>query len=183
VTEPENLLARFADYRAARLAFLETLGLGHSNRDPLAEFAEHLVCSVLGGTLAGCRTQKGWDVETADHVRVQVKYVADPERGTVGNWHNIIIADEADEFALVVLERLVPKAIHVFTRESLDGCYDALDKTHANRGTRLNFTGAVHDRIIADPATFERLGVRTFAFGGHGLLTDGDTPTAMGTGR
>ncbi len=178
---PEHLLAGFAEYRTARLAFLETLGLGHSNRDPIAEFAEHLVCSVLGGTLAGCRTQKGWDVETTDRVRVQVKYVADPERGMVGNWHNIVIADEADEFALVVLERLVPKAIHVFTRESLAGCYDALEKTHASRGTQLNFTGAVHDRIMADPATFERLGVRTFVLSGHGFLADVETPTAMGT--
>lgn len=172
---PDLLLARFAEYRTARLAFLGTLGLGHSNRDPIAEFAEHLVCSVLGGTLAGCRTQKDWDVETTDHVHVQVKYVADPERGTAGNWHNIVIADEAHEFALVVLERLVPKAIHVFTRDSLAGCYDVLGKTHANRGTQLNFTGAVHDRILADPAVFEMLGVRTF------ILADVETPTAMGT--
>lgn len=173
------LIARFAEYRTARLAFLDSLGLGHSNRDPVAEFSEHLVRSVLGGSLAECRTQKGWDVETPDHVRVQVKYLADPERATGGNWHNVIIADEADEFALVVLERLVPKAIHVFTRKSLCGCYDALGKAHANRGTQLNFTGAVHDRIMADPAAFERLGVRTFVLDDSGLLPDQDTPSPM----
>src|SRR5256885_11359936 len=47
-----ELLTALGEYRPARQAFLATLGLPASNRDPFAEFSEQLVHALMGGTLA-----------------------------------------------------------------------------------------------------------------------------------
>jgi hypothetical protein len=44
-----TLLNALDTYRVARHAILEAMGLPVSNRDPLAEFSEHLVQALLGG--------------------------------------------------------------------------------------------------------------------------------------
>jgi hypothetical protein len=61
-----ELLSALNAYRVARQALLETLGLGQSNRDPLAEFAEHLVAALWGGQLAESRVQANYDLTSAD---------------------------------------------------------------------------------------------------------------------
>ena len=68
----------YRTYSEARRQFLRTLGCDDSCRDPLSEFAERLVNQQLGGTLATSRVQKGYDLETPDGRRVQVKYLANP---------------------------------------------------------------------------------------------------------
>jgi hypothetical protein len=57
-----ELLAALDVYRPARQQLLATLGLGPSNRDPLAEFSEHFVMALMGGTLASSRVQTQYDL-------------------------------------------------------------------------------------------------------------------------
>ena len=47
-----ELLAALEEYRVARERLLSVLGPRMSNRDPLAEFAEHFVAALMGGRLA-----------------------------------------------------------------------------------------------------------------------------------
>lgn len=49
------LTAALRVYREARKLLLATLNLPMSNRDPLAEWAEHFVAAVTGGMLEGSR--------------------------------------------------------------------------------------------------------------------------------
>jgi len=76
-----GLLTALANYRQARFTLLDTIGLRHSNRDPLSEFSESLVAEVLGAQPAESRVQTGYDLTTADGIRVDVKYLANPENG------------------------------------------------------------------------------------------------------
>jgi hypothetical protein len=46
-----TLVAALEQYRNARQHFLALLGLPMSNRDPLAEFSEHLVAALTGAAL------------------------------------------------------------------------------------------------------------------------------------
>ncbi|TDA69365.1 MAG: hypothetical protein D9V47_05535 [Clostridia bacterium] len=87
-TDAGSLIKYFQEYWRARLALLERLGCPHSNRDPLAEFSERLVASLLGGRLAESRVEKGYDVLRPDSGRVQVKYLANPD-GTWVNGHTV----------------------------------------------------------------------------------------------
>jgi hypothetical protein len=64
-----ELLGALEEYRAARQRLLEVLGPRPSNRDPLAEFAEHFVAALTGGWVAVSPVQAGWDVQLADGAR------------------------------------------------------------------------------------------------------------------
>jgi hypothetical protein len=66
-----ELLAAFEAYRPARQAFLRVLGLPSSNRDPLSELSDQLVCSLVGGTMATaeCRLAMTWSWLTAASCR------------------------------------------------------------------------------------------------------------------
>lgn len=79
-----ELLAALNAYRIARQALLIRLGLPSSNRDPLAEFSEHLVAALTGGTLATSRVQARYDLVLGDSTTVQVRYLANP----AGPWVN-----------------------------------------------------------------------------------------------
>src|SRR6185437_6645105 len=57
------------------------LGPRRSNRDPLAEFSEHFVAALTGGTLAASPVQAGWDVQLASEEKVQGKYLANSAPG------------------------------------------------------------------------------------------------------
>ncbi|GAA4595876.1 hypothetical protein BJY16_001826 [Actinoplanes octamycinicus] len=61
------------------------MGLAVSNRDPLAEFSEHLVQALLGAQLAASRVQAHWDLALPDGAKVQVKYLANPADGWVAH--------------------------------------------------------------------------------------------------
>src|SRR5262249_5622271 len=85
----EVLLRSLEAYRAARVRLLEVLDLAVSNRDPLAEFSEHLVQALLGGKLASSRVQKGYDLTIPSGERVQVRYLANPGAVSWVNEHNV----------------------------------------------------------------------------------------------
>jgi hypothetical protein len=82
-----ELLSALAESRDARQRLLEILGRRQSNRDPLAEFAEHFVAALTGGSVAASPVQAGWDIQLADGGKVQVKYLANTTPGT-GAWVN-----------------------------------------------------------------------------------------------
>lgn len=84
VNESDRLMQAMARYSLARREFLAELGLGRSNRDPLAEFSEGLVAALLGGTLATSRVQRGHDLVAPRYGQVQVRYLANPP----GPWIN-----------------------------------------------------------------------------------------------
>ena len=79
-----QLLGALAAYRPARQTFLVSLGLPASNRDPFAEFSEHFVHALMGGTLAASRVQAGHDLVLDDGTQVQFRYLANPA-GTLVN--------------------------------------------------------------------------------------------------
>lgn len=79
-------LAAWAEYRQARYRLLDHLSTAQSNRDPMSEFAEILVRDLVGGQLAPSRTEKGWDVETPEGEKIQVRYLAN-RSGNWANWH------------------------------------------------------------------------------------------------
>jgi hypothetical protein len=63
VDKPERaaeLLAALEEYRPARERLLSVLGPRMSNRDLLAEFAEHFVAALMGGRLAASPVQAYW---------------------------------------------------------------------------------------------------------------------------
>lgn len=84
-----NLIVALGTYRAAREKFLVALGCDSSNRDPFAEFAEHVALAIIGGNLAQSRVQKGWDLTDGDGQRVQVRYLANP----ASRWVNEHLVD------------------------------------------------------------------------------------------
>jgi hypothetical protein len=51
---------------------LRTRGIIRTDNAPAGDYAEYLVHRALGGDLA-TNSKKSWDVETADHERIQVK--------------------------------------------------------------------------------------------------------------
>jgi UDP-N-acetylglucosamine 2-epimerase (non-hydrolysing) len=90
-----DLQAAVEAYARARQAMLESLGLPASNRDPLAEFSEHLVRALVVGEFPESRVQRSYDV-IAGKRKIQVKYLANP----IGPWineHAVRVNDEMDE--------------------------------------------------------------------------------------
>jgi hypothetical protein len=77
-------------YRVARHAPLASSTLPASNRDPLAEFSEHRVQALLGGTFAASRVQANWDLTPPYGDGVPLRYLADPagRADPTGRWVN-----------------------------------------------------------------------------------------------
>lgn len=98
----------FQQYRQARIDFLKMLLPEYqSNRDPLSEFSEWLVAKLVGGDLADSQVQKGWDVQTSDGHRIQVKYLANSQTKWV-NEHEVRLTDDMTKYAIVIFEALQP---------------------------------------------------------------------------
>lgn len=157
--EVRGLLQACRGYSAARRSFLQHLGVAQSNRDPLAEFSEVLVASLVGGKLAANRVQKDWDVEDPDGQRIQVKYLANPAHGKWPNEHLVRRLEQADAYALVIFENLQPTVVHLFPVDLSPVCA-ALGKRHAHQDRELQFTRANHLAIIRDPERFRELGMQ-----------------------
>jgi len=151
----------FRAYSEARRQFLKTLGCHDSYRDPLSEFAERLVCQQLGGTMAGSRVQKGYDLVTPDGRRVQVKYLANPS-GPWRNGHAVMFSGEMDDYAVVFFEGPEVRAIIVFRRETLGSVCLELKKRHPNQDSVLQLTQADFNKLILDQKLFAKLGVSCF---------------------
>lgn len=159
-----ELLGALTAYRTGRRALLHALGCPASNRDPLAEFSEHLVAALLGGQLASSRVQKGFDLTTPDGARVQVRYLANPA-GSWPNEHVIDFRGDCDRYALVTFEDLRPQAVLVFARETIEEVCRLLGKRHPDQDTCLQLTRRNFTRLLEEPARLGNSGSRSSIFG------------------
>lgn len=154
--------AAYQRYIEARNALLDELQLSRrSNRDPLAEFSEWLVATLVDGRLADSPVQPGWDVRSPDGERIQVKYLANSADAWV-NEHYIQVNDLMDSYAIVIFEAFLPKAVIIFPANNLAAVGLALSKRHDKLDTTLQFTRANYRQIVGDPARFKLLSVRTY---------------------
>jgi hypothetical protein len=149
-------------YRAARERLLSVLGPRMSNRDPLADFAEHLVAALMGGRLASSPVQTGWDVELPDGAKVQVKYLAntaDPTGRAWVNEHLVRSLPGVDWYALVIIEGFRVCGMAAFP-PNLSTICQAPGKLHGNQDITLQVGRQNWLAISAGPDRFRRLGMR-----------------------
>ena len=135
-----ELLGALEEYRAARQRLLEVLGPRQSNRDPLAEFAEHFVAALTGGSVAASPVQAGWDVQLAGGGKVQVKYLANSAVGA-GAWVNEHVVRSfpgVDWYALVIIEGFLVSGVAAFPA-ALGPVCRALGKRHPDQDATLQF--------------------------------------------
>jgi hypothetical protein len=168
------LLKAFEAYRSARVRLLGVLDLAVSNRDPLAEFSEHLVQALLGGKLASNRVQKDYDLIIPSGEKVQVRYLANPGTPKWVNEHHVRCAPGFDLYALALYEAFTPASVLVFPR-SLMAIGTALHKAHPGQDQNLQLTRANYLMIRGDPDQFRRLGMQVW------LAPFGQTGLAEGT--
>ncbi|MEU4066496.1 hypothetical protein AB0F25_29600 [Streptomyces wedmorensis] len=155
-----GLLSALASYRTARQELLETMALSGSNRDPLAEVAEHLVLALWGGRLAESRVQANYDLVSADGQFVQVKYLANP-LGSWPNEHTVRSISGVDWYALVIYEAFEVTGVLAFPPALAEIC-TALGKRHPGQSTSLQFTRRNWWAIRDDVETYRRLGMRVW---------------------
>lgn len=152
-----ELTAALDAYRPARQRLLATLDLGVSNRDPLAEWSEHLVAALSGGALAPSRVQADYDLTTPEGERAQVRYLANPDTIWV-NEHLVRSLPGVDFYALVLFEAFEVTGVLLFPSDlTLIGA--ALGKRHGEQGTTLQFTRRNWWTIRNDPERFRGLGM------------------------
>jgi hypothetical protein len=156
VTDIDELLVAVGQYRLARQALLDALGCSGSNRDPFAEFSEHLVCALVDGKLAASRVQKGWDLTDADGARVQVRYLANPANGWV-NEHLVEFRGDCDRYALVVIEAFDPVAVLIFRQDTLTEVCQRLGKRHGRQDETLHLTRRNYIELLERPDSFHDL--------------------------
>ena len=152
-------LSSFDVYADARREFLWTIGCNHSCRDPLSEFAERLVCHQLGGTLAGSRVEKDFDLTTQEGRRVQVKVLSNP-KGKWRNEHPVRFTGGMDDYAVAFFEDIQLQAIIIFKKEGLDKLCSALGKRHPHTETQLLLTQANFKALMAKQDEFKIYGVQ-----------------------
>lgn len=158
-----ELVGALEEYRAARQRLLEVLGPRQSNRDPLAEFAEHFVAALTGGQVAANPVQAGWDVQLADGAKVQVKYLANSLPGT-GAWvneHVVRSAPGTDWYALVIIEGFQVSGVAAFP-SALGPVCQALGKRHPDQATTLQLGRRNWLAIRDDPGRFRALGMQVW---------------------
>jgi len=156
------LLTSFEEYRLARRRLLEVLDLGISNRDPVAEFSEHLVNALLGGKFAASRVQKDYDLITLAGAKVQVRYLANPGAGSSWvNEHHVRSGTGCDRYALVLYESFAVVGVLVFP-PTLAAIGAALRKAHPGQDTNLQLTRANFRLIREDVGKFRRLGMQVW---------------------
>lgn len=152
-----QLLAALGVYRPARQAFLQVLDLPASNRDPFAEFSEHLAHALLGGTLAASRVQARYDLTLDDGRTAQVRYLANPGPAWV-NEHRVYRIADVDLYALVILEAFTVKGMLVVPLANLLELCAALGKRHTDQENQLLLTQANWRRIRTHPNDFSQYG-------------------------
>lgn len=146
------------EYREARKRFLRLVGVAASNRDPLAEFSERLVQSLLGGDLASSRVQPYFDLTMEDGRRVQVRYLANSGERWV-NEHLITRISDVDLYALVIYEDFCVAGVLVVPCTELAAVGALLGKRHGRQDETLQFTRRNWSAVASAPQAFTRLGV------------------------
>lgn len=152
-----ELCAALDTYRPARQRMLAVLGLGVSNRDPLAEWAEHLVAALTGGVLASSRVQAAYDLTTPNGLRMQIRYLANPGVAWV-NEHHVRNLPGADRYALVLFEAFTATAVLIFPPD-LTAIGAAMGKRHPHQGETLQFTRRNWWSVREDPDRYRELGM------------------------
>jgi len=158
------LLAALEKYRPARERLLSVLGPKMSNRDPLAEFAEHFVAALMGGQLAENPVQAYWDIKLTDGAKVQVKYLvnsAHPGSKAWANEHLVRSLPGVDWYALVIIEGFKVSGVAAFPPR-LGGVCHALGKQHGDQDTTLQFGRRNWLAIRDHPDQFRDLGMRVW---------------------
>jgi hypothetical protein len=158
-----ELLGALNEYQAARQRLLKVLGPRQSNRDPLAEFAEHFVAALMGGCVAASPIQARWDVQLPDGAKVQVKYLANSAPGT-GAWineHVVRSAPGVEWYALVIIEGFQVSGVTAFPAVLAPVCR-ALGKRHPNQDTTLQFGRRNWLAVAGNPDPFRALGLRVW---------------------
>jgi hypothetical protein len=159
-----ELLAALEKYRPARERLLSVLGPKMSNRDPLAEFAEHFVAALMGGQLAENPVQAYWDIKLTDGAKVQVKYLvnsAHPGSKAWANEHLVRSLPGVDWYALVIIEGFKVSGVAAFPPR-LGGVCHALGKQHGDQDTTLQFGRRNWLAIRDHPDQFRDLGMRVW---------------------
>lgn len=154
-----QLLDALDAYRKPRQHFLEALGSTASNRDPLAEFSEHLVHALMGGALAANRVQVRHDLVLHDGMKVQVRYLANSSKSWV-NEHRVYRIPGIALYALVIFEAFEVVGVLVFPLDALDPIGAALGKRHPRQDEQLQLTPRNWMTIRGDPGKFRRLGMK-----------------------
>jgi hypothetical protein len=121
-----------------------------------------LVCHLIGGQLAPCRTQKDYDFTSTSGRRIQVKYLANPA-GKWRNEHLVSFGPDTDDYAIVFFENLDITAVVVFPKETLQAVCQLLCKRHANCDVTLQLTQANYHQLCRESERFAELGVKVLA--------------------
>ncbi len=108
-----DLLVHFRAYTSARVCFITQLKRDRSCRDPLAEFSEVLVALLLGARRADSRVQQHFDLIRPNGRRVQVKYLANPDRAWI-NGHQIKFDEYVEDYALAIVDAFQIPSVIVF---------------------------------------------------------------------
>lgn len=162
LADPQRLTAlldALGAYRTARRLLLDAMNLPASNRDPLAEFSEHLVQALLGGALAASRVQAHWDLMLPNGDKVQVKYLANPAGGWV-NEHLVHPHAGVAYYALVLFEAFTVTGVLVLPTARLSAVHAELGKQHPRGKAELQFTRRNWQTMCDEPDRFRALGVR-----------------------
>lgn len=153
-----ELLTALEVYRTARRDLLAVLRLPLSNRDPLAEFSEHLVHAVYGGVLASSRVQAGHDLVLLDGRKVQVRYLANTHDKWV-NEHLVYAIPGVKLYALVLYQAFQVIGVVVFDVDRLADVCALLGKRHPLQDQQLQFTARNWRAIRDDPQRFAQASV------------------------
>lgn len=114
----------------------------------------------MGGTLAKSRVQAGWDLETPDGNRYQVKSLANTIDSGV-NEHCIRSRSGVDWYALVMIEDFTVVGVVAFPPD-LTNVGSALRKKHPRQDVELQFTRLNWLAIRNHPEQFRELGVQVW---------------------
>lgn len=117
-----------------------------------------LVATLVGGTLATSRVQAGWDLETPDGTRYQVKSLSNTIDSGV-NEHFIRSRPGVDRYALVMIEDFTVVGVVAFPPDLTNVCA-TLGKKHPRQDVELQFTRANWLAIRNHPEQFRELGVQ-----------------------
>ncbi len=158
LSNPDYLIKAFEEYSVGRTIFLDRLGCPNSNRDPLAEFSERLVTTLVDGHLADSRVQPAYDVIGPSGERFQVKYLANSGDRWV-NEHEIHFSPNVDFYVLVFFENLQLTAVLKFSQMGIEAVCKELNKRHPNQHRTLQLTQRNFRHIMSSAEAFQIHGV------------------------
>lgn len=154
------LLDALADYARARTVLLAQLGRTASCRDPLAEAAELLVCSLLPATVVADERGEDPHLVAAGGERVEVRHLAVPADAPWAGEHVVEFRPGGAELhALVTYEGLAPRAVIVFSRRTLATVGERLGGRRALSEATLRLTEREYRLLLDQREAFAALGV------------------------